>query len=85
MCAELGYQFLLSDSALLCVVKATLENAYLKIRGQMPVTAEVLPHRKRTVLPGDCRAVFIHPLSWRLHGLPNVPCLGSAALSEGQC
>ena len=63
MCAELGYQFLLGYSALSCVLKATLENAYPKIRGQMLVTAEVFPNRKRTLLPGDCRAVFIHPLS----------------------
>ena len=63
MCAELGYQSLLSDSALSCVVKTALENAYLKIRGRMSVTAEVFPNRKRTLLPGDCRAVFIHPLS----------------------
>ena len=62
MRAELGCRFLLSDSALSCVVKAALENAYLKIRGQMPVTAEVFSNRKRTFLPGDCRAVFIHPL-----------------------
>ena len=38
MCAKLGYQFLLSDSALSCVVKAALENAYPKIGGRMPVT-----------------------------------------------
>ena len=63
MCAEPGYQSLLSDSALSCVVKAALENAYPKIRGRMPVTAEMLPNRKRTLLPGDCQAVFIHPLS----------------------
>ena len=44
MCAELDYQSLLSDSALLCVVKAALENAYSKIRDQMPVTAEVFPN-----------------------------------------
>ena len=30
---ELGYQFLLSDSALSCVVKAALENIYPKIKG----------------------------------------------------
>ena len=42
MCAELGYQSLLSDSALSCVMKAALENAYPKIRGRMPVTAEAL-------------------------------------------
>ena len=63
MCAELRYLFLLSDSALSCVMKAALENAYPKIRGRMPVIAEVFPDWKRTLLPGDCRAVFIHSLS----------------------
>ena len=63
MCVELGYQSLLNDSALSCVVKAALENAYPKIRGRMPVTTEVFPNRKRILLPGDCRVVFIHPLS----------------------
>ncbi|XP_078063037.1 phosphoinositide-3-kinase-interacting protein 1 [Mustelus asterias] len=66
MCAELGYQFLLSDSALSCVLKAALENAYPKIRGRMPVTAEVLPHRKRTVLPGTSLNEDLNPITAEL-------------------
>ena len=37
----------------LCVVvcrEGRLENTYPKIRGRMPVTAEVFPNRKRTLL-----------------------------------
>eukprot|EP00061_Rhincodon_typus_P017736 g46571.t1 len=40
MGTELGYQPLLGDFVLLCILKCTLEDVYPKIRGQMPLTAE---------------------------------------------
>ncbi len=47
----------------------------------MPWTAEVFPDWEGTLLPGNCRAVSIYPLSQCLHGLANVPCPGASSLT----
>jgi len=44
----------------------------------MPFTAEVFSNWKGTLLPGDRCAVSVHPLSECLHGLTDVPCLGTS-------
>eukprot|EP00061_Rhincodon_typus_P011937 g37316.t1 len=58
MGTELGYQPLLSDSALLHIPKSALEDVYPKIRGRMSSIAEVLPYWEGTYLSDNWYGCF---------------------------
>eukprot|EP00061_Rhincodon_typus_P008077 g30370.t1 len=60
MGTELGYQPLLSNFALLCILKSPLEDVYPKIQGRMSLTLKCSPTgRKYTCLAIAAQCPFI--------------------------